>query len=508
MNMIKEYINSLDTKRVFYYSFFYTIVIGITLQKIIIPLIFTEQHSTAGLIEGDWIFYLQRAKQEYYEIITIGWSEWELKPSGFGIIGVLSGVFAITGTTDPSIFLPISSFFIAIGASSLFKIFRLLNISKALSLLGVLPFLVLPTSFLFFSQITKDVFLISLSLLTTLILLKISSNSIKDDVKFFSRRYLWHLVVLSFVMFVCWIIRPYFGLYSLIYLVIFFLVLNVRNVIIFSKYKVNFLNLIISIALQSIFVFATLEGIYDQKDTTVNFIQIPHSIENEKMPHSIENEKMPHLIENENLHKKRYEFKTKNTFAPSDEDYLIDFKNAQKNIKVKEKASREFIWQDSDYLPTFINRNLKSISEHRNFFSSLHESSRTIIDMDISFKNLSDFLIYLPRAIQIALFTPFPDKWFGFPDSPYSALYSITVLQTIVCYILYLGLFPFIKERLKEFSTWIVLSYTIYVILMPVYLFPNIGTLIRYRQGSVSLLVGIGLIGLFIFFAKKRRENL
>jgi len=397
---------------------------------------------------------LQRAKQEYYEIITIGWSEWELKPSGFGIIGVLSGVFAITGTTDPSIFLPISSFFIAIGASSLFKIFRLLNISKALSLLGVLPFLVLPTSFLFFSQITKDVFLISLSLLTTLILLKISSNSIKDDVKFFSRRYLWHLVVLSFVMFVCWIIRPYFGLYSLIYLVIFFLVLNVRNVIIFSKYKVNFLNLIISIALQSIFVFATLEGIYDQKDTTVNFIQIPHSIENEKMPHSIENEKMPHLIENENLHKKRYEFKTKNPFAPSDEGYLNDFKNAKRNIiKVKEKASRELIWQDSDYLPTFINRNLKSISEHRNYFSSLHESSRTIIDMDISFKNLSDFLIYLPRAIQIALFTPFPDKWFGFPDSLYSAFYSIIVLQTIVCYILYLGLFPFIKERLKDFST-------------------------------------------------------
>jgi len=268
-------------------------------------------------------------------------------------------------------------------------------------------------------------------------------------------------------------------------------VLNVRNVIIFIKYKVNFLNLIISIALQSIFVFATLEGIYDQKNTAVNFIQ------------------MPHLIENENLHKKRYEFKTKNPFAPSDEGYLNDFKNAKRNIiKVKEKASRELIWQDSDYLPTFINRNLKSISEHRNYFSSLHESSRTIIDMDISFKNLSDFLIYLPRAIQIALFTPFPDKWFGFPDSLYSAFYSIIVLQTIVCYILYLGLFPFIKERLKEFSTWIVLSYTIYVILMPVYLFPNIGTLIRYRQGSVSLLVGIGLIGLFIFFAKKRRENL
>lgn len=129
-------------------------------------------------------------------------------------------------------------------------------------------------------------------------------------------------------------------------------------------------------------------------------------------------------------------------------------------------------------------------------FAGQHHAGSNV-DMEVRFRSLSDVADYVPRALQIGLFAPFPEMWSAQGVMPGAGMMRrIAGAEMLVAYVLLAGVcLWFIGKRLpREVGLVIVVQAAIPLLILALVVC-NVGTLYRMRYGYWHILLGLGVVG-------------
>jgi hypothetical protein len=125
------------------------------------------------------------------------------------------------------------------------------------------------------------------------------------------------------------------------------------------------------------------------------------------------------------------------------------------------------------------------------------------IDADVTFRGAGDMVRYLPRAIAIGFFAPFPNMWFTAGRQVGTSGRLISGFETLLTYgIECLALIGIWSAR-RKFAVWFLVSIAALGIIALGLIVNNIGALYRLRYPFWILLVILGAGGLVRLLAKK-----
>lgn len=403
--------------------FLYSIVVGLVLQKLVLPMM-PDMHAGNGLIRDDAIYFHDTAVAMAERIRTLGWSEWRLMPSG----AATGNVGLLAGLyalvgPEPAFFLPLTSAFHALGAV----------------LILLISLQVLPTrGGLRAGLIAGFFFLVFPSALVWF------GQNHKDS--FAIAGYLlallaflrcldssgWYLLLQNSILFLLGlglvaIMRPHL---VLIYLVAFF-----------CAFVCLFLGSL---------VWRELRG-WGGLGRAISLLCLGLLFM---------------------------------TVVPSNND-LID----QDMHGVQGTLLGDWQWQQSEYLPAQVDALLKKVSALRSHFLNygLSIEAGSIMDADVKPENAGQAIAYLPRALVVGLFAPFPDFWMEKLSLPR----IIGALETLVFYLFFPGVLFILRHRISR-PLLVCLVTAGAVMVVNTFVSPNIGTLhrVRYGQWFVFLLIG------------------
>ncbi|MGQ0665948.1 MAG: hypothetical protein ACT4O4_02845, partial [Nitrospiraceae bacterium] len=161
-------------------AFIYAVVLGLTLQKLILPLT-PSLHAEHGLLQNDAIHFHAVAVQLAERIRTIGWSEWKLFPGsgGSGNVALLAALYAWFGP-NPAWFIPFAAAAHATGATVTYLLGPLLwpgRVGRLGGLVAATLFIILPSAFLSYGQNYKDAFAIVGTLIIVYVWLRVLASS-------------------------------------------------------------------------------------------------------------------------------------------------------------------------------------------------------------------------------------------------------------------------------------------------------------------------------------------
>lgn len=411
-------------------AFVYASLIALMFQKVLLPLV-PAIYAGHGLLKNDAFAYHQMAIEIAVNIKNHGWAQWSLYPAGgTGNVGLLSGLYAFFGP-EPAYFIPFGAAAHALGATLLYRIGSLLWPGKIGSLGGLLAatiFLMAPSSLQWYGQPLKDSFAISGIFLLLLSWMRSLDSSFSSQS--FLGLFLNTLLGVSLVAFV----RPYFimiiaEVFFLVWSGVFFWDLLKKQVI--KDYKLLFRAFtVVCIVLVVGLIAKNLgytRGVYENENSSLN---------------------------------------------------------------LKEKI--DFEWRDSKYIPNVIDRTLNRAALLRAHFIDFNRevNAGSAIDLDYQPRSAIEVFQYLPRALQVGLFSPFPESW----SEKVSAPRVIAAIETSLWYLFFAGI-VFLIYRRPSRTLFSCLVFCGMMMLLLAVIHPNVGTLYRQRFGFWMFFLLCGMVG-------------
>lgn len=346
-------INELDFRselRFWALSFIYASFMALLLQKAILPL-WPEMHAGHGLLKNDAIVFHNMAVEIAQRIHAVGWSVWQIYPSGASAnVGLLSLLYALF-SPDPAWFIPFNAAAHATGALLIYRIGARLvdgDVGKLGGLLAAGCFLVFPSALQWYGQNHKDAF----AILGLLLILDawVATHDDKCSFGFQKVVNIFYKVLLGVVL--LGLVRPYFIVVVLLGLLASFLVASVWH----SKLKV------VVIRLGFVTVVALLAAFFARVGTA------------------------------EDVHSGSHLGLNVGAYTPELE---------------------KFLWKENTDIPLFLDKGLRRASEIRAHFVYYGRSVGAGSDVDVDrLPNTAWAAInYMPRSLFVGLFAPFPMTW-------------------------------------------------------------------------------------------------
>jgi peptidoglycan biosynthesis protein MviN/MurJ (putative lipid II flippase) len=155
-------------------------------------------------------------------------------------------------------------------------------------------------------------------------------------------------------------------------------------------------------------------------------------------------------------------------------------------------ADNGFVWQNSTAIPRWIEQNLEKISRLRVHFIgySISVGAGSGIDLDQKPKNINEVIAYIPRAMWIGLFAPFPSQWL----EKMSAIRLVSSMETFLWYLFFPGV-VYLAIRKPSPALWGGALFCVGMITLFSYVNPNLGTLYRARFGFWFFFLTCGAVG-------------
>ena len=480
MNKLFSNFDKVTLVRVWSFFLLYSVFISLLIQFVVLPIMLPQYHMGNGLLDGgDWTFYHSKSIELSNIINTNGWSSWEMRPRGFGILGFISAIYSFTGINEPYVLIPFFSTLHAIGAISIVAIIEKLGVSRSVAIISAIPFLIFPSSLLWVTQILKDVFTINGSLLILLGLVGLVNIPRKVFSAYIIKKQLISSIFIIFGFLIIWLVRPYYLQISLIFMLLMFFVMNSFLVLKMLKRKASGLFVLSTFLIQFMLFYA------------VDSFQIPAYKKTDK-------NSLITAIPSPTMLQASSEGRQLNNQASSEGRQLNN------QVILKGKAYKD--WVASPYLPTRIDNEFKKLYLQRSYFYQVQSNANSTIDYGYDLNSTEKIILYIPRAVQIAFLSPFPSSWLADHPTKLSKLtHLVTGIEMIFIYLSFIGVFisAYLWRRKIEF--WMVITFSFYFALIPTYAFPNIGALIRYRYGAIMLLAALGIsIFLYIYTRKER----
>ena len=481
MNKLFSNFDKVTLVRVWSFFLLYSVFISLLIQFVVLPIMLPQYHMGNGLLDGgDWTYYHSKSIELSNIINTNGWSSWEMRPRGFGILGFISAIYSFTGINEPYVLIPFFSTLHAIGAISIVAIIEKLGVSRSVAIISAIPFLIFPSSLLWVTQILKDVFTINGSLLILLGLVGLVNIPRKVFSAYIIKKQLISSIFIIFGFLIIWLVRPYYLQISLIFMLLMFFVMNSFLVLKMLKRKASGLFVLSTFLIQFMLFYA------------VDSFQIPAYKKTDK-------NSLITAIPSPTMLQASSEGRQLNNQASSEGRQLNN------QVILKGKAYKD--WVASPYLPTRIDNEFKKLYLQRSYFYQVQSNANSTIDYGYDLNSTEKIILYIPRAVQIAFLSPFPSSWLADHPTKLSKLtHLVTGIEMIFIYLSFIGVFisAYLWRRKIEF--WMVITFSFYFALIPTYTFPNIGALIRYRYGAIMLLAALG-ISIFLYkYAKKEKD--
>ena len=481
MNKLFSNFDKVTLVRVWSFFLLYSVFISLLIQFVVLPIMLPQYHMGNGLLDGgDWTYYHSKSIELSNIINTNGWSSWEMRPRGFGILGFISAIYSFTGINEPYVLIPFFSTLHAIGAISIVAIIEKLGVSRSVAIISAIPFLIFPSSLLWVTQILKDVFTINGSLLILLGLVGLVNIPRKVFSAYIIKKQLISSIFIIFGFLIIWLVRPYYLQISLIFMLLMFFVMNSFLVLKMLKRKASGLFVLSTFLIQFMLFYA------------VDSFQIPAYKKTDK-------NSLITAIPSPTMLQASSEGRQLNNQASSEGRQLNN------QVILKGKAYKD--WVASPYLPTRIDNEFKKLYLQRSYFYQVQSNANSTIDYGYDLNSTEKIILYIPRAVQIAFLSPFPSSWLADHPTKLSKLtHLVTGIEMIFIYLSFIGVFisAYLWRRKIEF--WMVITFSFYFALIPTYAFPNIGALIRYRYGAIMLLAALG-ISIFLYkYAKKEKD--
>jgi len=144
----------------------------------------------------------------------------------------------------------------------------------------------------------------------------------------------------------------------------------------------------------------------------------------------------------------------------------------------------------------------------RQNFGIKYKHAQTNTDMGVRLRSLSDIINYLPRAMQLGFFSPFPNSWMDTGRQTGRIGRMIAGCETLLWYVLLIAsIYCWWRDRrvLLALSASLLLSFVVITLLGLVV--PNMGTLYRMRIGYLIPFYITGAYGIYYLMRRRMWER-
>lgn len=429
-------------------SFFcFSTITALLFQKILLPWQ-AALHAGDGLLIGDSQFFHAAAKHLAIEIANHGWSVWHLfpQPNAYGNVGVIGAIYALFGP-QPSFVIPVNAGLHALSGVMIYLIIVAIGGGgRAATIAGTISailFVALPSSLNWYGQLHKDGYVIAgmLIVLWTWITIVQFSNVTKVN--------LWLFVFQIIGFFLIGCARPYalklLILISIVPIVVVLLKPQQATDCTQEK-RERFGMFCVSIFINWICImfFARLLSSWGEP-----------------------------------------------SLQAAGENYAAWV------------SSAGWLWEKTPWLPVQIDAYFELLAKTRAAFIDfgIAERAGSMMDINRAPNNLLGMLAYLPRALQVAFFAPFPTSWLKHG----SLLSLIATAEMIICYVAISGI-PFLLRGVGRSGVLLTIFFAVAFLAIYGFTTPNLGTLYRVRYVFLMLIVSLGILGWTKLLVRPRRS--
>lgn len=443
---------------------------GLLLQWVVLPL--TPWYFGDGLMTGgDWIGFHQLAVALAGEVTEKGWTAWVPRVDGQAPASVAAAIYAVTGVHHPSVLLPFHGLLYGAATVTLLSMAIRLGGNRRIAYLAILPLFVFPSAVPIWGQIHKDIY----SLLGVLLLLGFwvelwfcADNFVKITWGRAVRELLLVGVAMSLIIFV----RPYLGQVVVLASAVVGLLLSALMLIrmlgkasaLRKKSIASYwVLMVVAIVAQALFV-----------------LEIPPAVTQ---------------LGTQATHGDKTGPNTQTPSAPPSTPQSIQMEHCKP-------------WSGSDVLPAQLEKQFATLACTRDGFRTGYPDAGSNIDIEVEFSSVWDVLTYLPRALQIGALAPFPNQWLAGGQSPGGGVMrALIVPEMLVLYFALIGVFFAILRPELRIYAFILLVFSLVVILLHAISVTNIGTLYRMRYPVMSSWCVLGLIGWEAWLTSRSRSG-
>ncbi len=415
--------------------FLYAALAAILVQTVVLPYWAPRWHAGHGLLAGlDAVSFHEVAVRQAEAIRRDGWLTWTLRPEGHLAAGVLSPLYALT-VPEPWVLIPVNAALHATAAVVLFRILEMLAPVRV-ALLGVLPLVLFPSSLTWYAQIHKDGFAVLGALLAALGWARVA-RAARDPAASLGRGLLPIVVGAGAV----WLARPY--LVDVLFGLGIGLAALVTGMVLVGAARGRRAAGTAGRAVIRTWAAALV---------TWSLVALPggHSYIDAPQMEGGANTPTPPAGE-----------------APSGG------------------------WTRSRWLPPVVDRGLESLVQARSGFARAQAGS--LVDADVKLTSAAEVTAYLPRALQVALFAPFPSQWAGGVTPGASVMRRVAGAEVLLLY-LAVAILPWGLWRWRDRpELHVLVVYCLGMMLVYALAVPNVGALYRFRYPFETLLIGLAV---------------
>lgn len=480
--------------------FIASMAIILTVQLVLLPLVFPAWHIGDGLLRGsDSYAFNEEALNLAAKIEAEGWSAWELWPKGWLTSG-LAGALYVLLWPKPWVLAPLNAAVHATTALLVLKIILLFYGRRRAALFAAIPYVFFPSAMLLYTQLHRDGYTIMgmLFFIYGFLLVVRLEKGPKQRLPLEYSGFLLGLVGIVFL----WLARPHtVFLYLYISLGLFLIVFACFFTGVLQK-KLSWKTFLLKASVL-MFLTAAIYPFTTTDESGKYQFAVPGDDCAPGKPVDPGRQRVDYGWQ-KNIGPDKYVWASRGEPAAP----LAQPAGAGEDrvLPSGEELLREFYWEPTPWLPSAIDQRLHSIALLRSvYFPVSYGEMASSIDYDVSFNRASDFIFYLPRALQIAFFAPFPDEWLGTGTYQSTTFFRrLSGLEMVFIYLCYIPLLYGIKVWYRRIELYIVLVFCTIMMLPAVYSTPNVGSIYRYRYGYLMLIVSLG-VAAFCHFLRERR---
>lgn len=186
--------------------------------------------------------------------------------------------------------------------------------------------------------------------------------------------------------------------------------------------------------------------------------------------------------------------------------FLIEFNAEKDTFSVKESN-----WEWNELIPDLIENKFVQIVQLRNGYYTAYQYAGSNIDEEMKINSMADFIYYIPRAINIAILSPFPNFWLKKAYSEGGKIRRIvSAVEMSIIYFLF-SLLPVVVYcwRLK-IELWTILIFCVFISTIFAIAVPNLGSFYRMRYSfemTIAVLSFAGILELVYRLYKSKMKN-
>jgi hypothetical protein len=458
--------------RLWLFVFFLTLLVGLGVQLLVLPVLFPQWHAGNGLLVGiDSVTYHRNAANLAMRIRESGWSVWRSRPSGPPIVDLLTLLYFAVAPT-PLVMLPLNA---ALQATALLMLWRIIRrlLPPPEAALCVLPMMVSPTGAIWYSQILKDGFSIAGTLLFLDGWLGVYEGARSANV----RQTMLSAGRCVVGALLGWSLRPY--------------------------------TVSLTEAAACAMLFAAVLGMAAFRgDPTARASLVPMFstwfciilLLSPLVRLGGPDSDLPASSAAPNA---SGQGSAGGPFERLQGSAGGPFERLQGSAAGLFETPPLNGWHTARWLPRLVERPFRIVSAVRDGFRLGYPDATSMIDADVGFHSVSDVVLYLPRALQIGLLSPFPGQLSG-PTrrAANNMMRRVATVETVFVYFALAGLPIALWRWRHRVQIWLALTFCLAFVVIYSLTIPNVGSLYRVRYPYVMTLAAIGLAGVLSLRAR------